>query len=114
MCILWGLLKECGDTLITNFDLDKIKIPTGFQPSKDMSFEEAITNSSVNTLDDLICKISNKTGYSAKEILEKIQSISSKKQVSFEIAALLICKDFRVNFDEYLEIIENIIFKNNK
>jgi hypothetical protein len=106
-----GLLKKHNNNLITTFDFKKIKIPAGYQPTKDISFGESTTKcSSLNLLDELICKIENKTGYETKEIFEKISQISSEKHLSFEIASLLIFIEFDINYDDYIEKIENKIF----
>jgi hypothetical protein len=108
-----GLLQKQGEYVTPNFNWKKIEIPIGYHPSKDMKIPESPTLDNFNILDELIDKIAEKTGYDKKSILDKINSISSDLKITFEVAALLICKDFNINYEVYLDKIEKKLFKKN-
>ena len=108
-----GLLQKQGEYVTPNFNWKKIEIPIGYHPSKDMKIPELPTLDNFNILDELIDKITEKTGYDKKSILDKINIISSDLKITFEVAALLICQDFNINYEVYLDKIEKKLFKKN-
>jgi hypothetical protein len=110
------LIKR-GDTLQPNFDYEKIIVPVGFNPSKKV-FEgkENIKNeeSEVNILDKIIKRIFEKTNIDKIQIKNKINSIANEKNITKDVAALLIGKEHNINLDDFFIEIEEVIIKESK
>lgn len=107
-----SLLKEEKNFIKPNFNIEEIKIPIGFSPSetafqkKDIKEEKIEKKQEVSILNMLVEKIVEKSNLDRKTILRQIKEIEKEKNLSIEIAALLIGKEYKLNFDE--------IFKKNR
>ena len=107
-----SLLKEEKKFIKPNFNIEEIKIPIGFSPSenvfqkKDIKEEKIEKQQEVSILNMLVEKIVEKSNLDRKTILRQIKEIEKEKNLSIEIAALLIGKEYKLNFDE--------IFKKNR
>lgn len=110
-----GLLKEEDEQIKPNFNIDEIKIPLGFYPSeKVLQQKEAKKekNQDENILDIIVEKIVEKSNLDKKTILKQLKELEKEKNITIEIAALLVGKDYNLVFDEILEKIEEQFFKN--
>jgi hypothetical protein len=110
------LIKK-GEALQPNFDYVKIVVPVGFNPTKKV-FEgkENIKNeeSEANILDKIIKRIFEKTNIDKIQIKNKINSISNEKNITKEVAAILIGKEHNINLDDFFIDIEEVIIKESK
>jgi len=103
------LLKKDGKLLRPAFDYTKIVVPVGFYPSKKV-LDEKVEIKEIqegSLLDKIIKKIVEETDLSGNQVLEKINRTSEEKNITSEVAALLIGKELDVNLDEVVEKIEN-------
>jgi len=103
-----NLLKEENGAIIPNFEIKNIEVPIGFYPSK-KAFEEKTTKKSKETeyiLDIIINEIVKNSNLKKENIKTKISNIVKEKNITPEIAALIIGKDFDISFDKYYEKIE--------
>jgi hypothetical protein len=107
------LLKKEKDLLIPSFDYRNIVVPVGFSPSK-MVFKEK-TEIPKKKEKELIKKmlniLSEKTKVNEEEILSKIKKLENEKNITIEVAALLIGKEYNVNLKDYFDEIELSIFE---
>jgi len=102
-----GLILEDDEKIKANFDLMKISVPVGFYPSKKV-FEEKPEIKPVKTediLEEMINKIVNDSGLNEKDVIGKIKAIEKEKNISVEVAALLLGKSLNVSLDMYFGLI---------
>jgi len=106
------LLTKTKETVKPGFDTSKIKVPLGFYPSK-QALEKKESETKIIEEDlftNLLNEIISKTGKNEEKILEKIRSIEKEKNLTKEIAALLIAKEHDIDLKNcYEEIEEKII-----
>jgi hypothetical protein len=106
------LLIEKGDLIKPNFDINKIVVPVGFIPSRNI-FEKK----EVKVIEDedffkkIIRQIADKTKLDEKQIIGKIEDIAKAREITKEVAALLLGKDHNILFKEFYEEIEERIVK---
>ena len=107
------LIKKDG-FLCPNFDIEKINIPIGFYPSRksvDRGFKLEKENS---IIERIINQIVEKEGQEYNVIIEKIKRIAMEKDIIQEVAALFVAKQYSIDIEEHIEIIEKIIFTRNE
>ena len=104
------LIKE-NDLILPSFDLNKIKIPIGFSPSKDLFIEKKNQEDlgEINVVKQIIKKIHEKTKTEEPQIIDKIKEISKEKNITDEIAALLLGKEYEIELNDFFEEIESKI-----
>ncbi len=115
------LLKEEKDLIKPNFNIEEIKIPIGFYPSKlvlrQIGFKkekiEKIPDINKSIFDIIVEKIVEKSNLDKKTILIQIKEIEKEKKIITEIAALLVGKEYDLNFNEIIEKIETQFLKNS-
>ena len=108
------LLIKKDDSVTPNFDITKTDIPTGFYPSKnlfqgkkpDIKIEEK-----KDVFERIIDKISKESKLEKKVLIENSAQIEKQRNISKEIAALLVGKENNVDLSEFLEDIELKIFE---
>ena len=102
------------DNLISpGFDIDKITIPVGFTPTKNVfekKVEKKATEYSEDIFEQIVEKITKKTKISDNEIIKKIKELEKEKNITQEVAAILIGKEYNVSLEEFYEGVENKIF----
>jgi hypothetical protein len=112
------LLKEEKDLIKPNFNIEEIIIPSGFYPSKKVLQQKEFKKEKIekkqdeNILDMIVEKIVEKSNLDRKTILTQIKEIEKEKNITTEIAALLVGKEYALNFDEIFEKTEKQFFKN--
>jgi hypothetical protein len=107
------LLKKKEENVKPAFEINKIEVPLGFYPSKQI-LEQKESNSKIKEKDiftDIVNEIISKTGKKEEEILEKIKSTEKEKNITKEIAAILVGKDFGISSNNYFDEVEEKIFK---
>jgi hypothetical protein len=111
-----NLLKKEGEILRPNFDYINLKIPIGFSPSKEILTQESkiksieIEDEQPDLIKRILEKILVKSGKKNEEILKNIENVSREKNIFLEVAALLECKEYDIDFNEFLKDIEEILF----
>jgi len=106
-----------NDTLIKpNFDYEKTTVPVGFTPSEQVFEIKEVDNyneKKESFLNKIIKLLVENTNLDAVELSELISTLAKEKNITEEVAALLIGKEYNTNFDDFYEKIEEIIFTNN-
>ena len=107
------LLTKKGESIQPCFDYDKIVVPVGFTPSK-MAFEEKEVKKrdkkEETVLEKIVKLLVEKTDLDERQVIEKINATSKKKNITTEVAALLIGKEYDVSLEDFFEEIEENIF----
>ena len=112
-----SLLKEEKDLIKPNFDIDEIKVPTGFYPTEQVLQQKKFIKEKIekkqdeNILDIMVEKIVEKSNLDKETILKQIKEIEKEKNITIEIAALLVGKEYNLVFDDILEKTEERFFK---
>ena len=99
------LIKKYG-LLKPNFDIDSIVIPAGFKPSKQSFDKKEIIIQKQEKRDRvkiIVSKIIKKTDLDRQIIFEKIKSLEKEKNITLEVAALLVGKEYDIDLNEFLK-----------
>jgi len=87
------LLTQKDKLIEPNFNVDEIIVPIGFRPTKQISEKkEKDTHKKQNILATIAKRIAEKTNLDDETIIKKIKTIEKEKDVTPEVAALLVCK----------------------
>ena len=108
-----NILVKKGAFLTPTFDVNKVTIPTGFRPSKEVFYKqkEEEKEESPEIVENITKRIAEDTGQNTKDIFEKIRYVEKEKNVILEVAALLIGREYNIALDNYFEGTERKIFK---
>ncbi|MEF8878804.1 MAG: DUF2240 family protein [Candidatus Thermoplasmatota archaeon] len=112
-----NLLEKEKGLLKPGFDIEKVDIPVGFQPSDgffETSNRENKEESENSFLDSVINKISEKSDEKTEVLRSEIKAYANKKNIFPEVAALIKAKEYKVSIKEFEESLEKLIFKENK
>lgn len=106
-----GLLVKESEKVTPGFDISNIKIPSGYQPTKDVLKQEKKEQKTTekDVLTTIIQKIAEKTKKSEKEVLEQIKNIAEERNLIIEVAALIFGKEFDILFDDLHNSVEEKI-----
>lgn len=106
------LVKE-DEMLSPTFDIEEINIPIGFFPTKS-KYKKNDEESSETLIENIIVRIIEKTNLSKEEILKSMTDIQKEKKIIPEVAVLMFAKTYGINLDDFLDQVEEIIFKENE
>lgn len=105
------LVKE-ENRVKPNFDVEATSLPTGFQPTKQLSeIKKETIKEDVKIVEKIIKKISSKTKGNKQDILKNVRRIEKEKKVAPEIAALLLGKERNVDITQYIKELEKEFFQ---
>jgi len=106
------LLKKEKEEITPNFDYKKIVVPLNYSPSKNVFTKETKVEKKQEKelIDKIIEVLKNKTKLDEKTISQKINEFEKKRNISTEVAALLVGKEYNVSLEDYFEKIKNKIF----
>lgn len=107
------LLIKKDDLVTPNFGYKKVVVPIGFHPSKQLFEEKEVERHEEerDVVKAIVERIVEKTGLEAQNVIEKIKDIEKEKNITSEVAALLVGKEYDVILDDCFEEIENKIFR---
>jgi len=107
-----NLLTKKEDMIKPAFDYKKVTVPVGYSPSNRI-FEEKveIKPEKNDILQKIIERIVENTDIDKKKATEEIKIIANEKNISTEVAALLIGKEHNVSLKDFFEETENKIFE---
>ena len=111
MAIKQKLLREEKDLVKPNFNIEQITVPLGFRPSKQV-LETNVTDAvkeGRNLFAILVESICKKTDLDEEIIIEKIKLMEQEKNITPEIAALLVGKEHNVVLEEFYQEIKKQI-----
>jgi hypothetical protein len=104
-----NLLIKKDNLIKPNFDYKKTSIPLGFSPSERV-FEEKQIEERETTLEKMIKVLVKKTKEDRSQILKKIEILANQRNISKEVAGLLIGKENNTSFNDFYDEIEEKIF----
>lgn len=99
------LIKKYG-LLKPNFDIDSVVIPAGFKPLKQAFEKKEIIIQKQEKQDGvkiIVSKIMEKTDLDRQIIFEKIKSLEKEKNITLEVAALLVGKEYDIDLNKFLK-----------
>jgi hypothetical protein len=104
-------LTKIGNLIEPNIDISKVIIPLGFSPSKKIQFIEEAKElgNEEDLLGEIVNSIIERTNLTYEDVSEKIINFSKEKNLYAEVAALLIAKEYEIDFKALYEKIENKI-----
>ena len=112
------MLIKKGSLVKPAFDYKKVVVPIGFHPSersfKEEYEEEPLKKEEIDVLRVIVNRIVTKSGNNEKNVVEKINKIVKEKNIVLEVAALTIGKEYDLKFEDFFEIIEDKIFRDEK
>ena len=111
MTIKQKLLIKKGELIKPNFDFDKIVVPVGFIPSKELFEKDEVEEIKIEDfIEKMVRRIVEKTKLDEKQVIEKIEGIAKERNLTKEVAALLFGKEYDILFEElYKQIEEKIV-----
>jgi len=110
------LLKKKGETIQPAFEYDKIIVPVGFTPSIRILGEEKSEKKDkkeTDFFDKIVKHLLKETELKEEQVKEKIEKTSKEKNITREVAALLICREHGISVDFFQEV-EESIFKESR
>jgi len=107
MALQQKLLDKKDSKLAPCFDYKKVVVPVGFSPTKQTVLEKETKPDAMKTIID---RITVKSGLEEVKVTEKINRTAEEKNISDGTAALLVAKEYGVDFEDCFEEIENRIF----
>ena len=113
LAIKQKLLKEKDGLVIPTFNVDHVMIPVGFSPTKQV-FEIKQSDDKKEELDlmtTIVERINNKTNLGKDAIFEEIKKIEQEKNVTSEVATLLVGKEHDVVLEEFYKKIKEKILR---
>jgi len=116
LAIKENLLIKKEDFIKPNYDYENTTIPMGFTPSKrvfEIKEDKKQFEKEESILEKMIKILDEKINLDKTEITKKIDTLAKQNNIIKEVVALLIGKEFNINFDNYYEEVEEMIFKNN-
>jgi hypothetical protein len=114
MALQQKLLIKNEGKLKPSFDYEKIVVPVGFRPSKKPIEEKEVKQEKLDAIKTIMARIVEKTGQDEQSVVEKIKDLEKGKNVSLEVATLLVSKEYDVDVDDCFDEIEESLFIENK
>ncbi|MCK5031585.1 MAG: DUF2240 family protein [Thermoplasmatales archaeon] len=113
--LLQNFLIKKGDRIKPNFDCKKIAVPVGFYPSKQIFEEETdmVNEERQDVVKLIIGQIVEKTEQDEQGVFEEIKEVSNEKNISLEVAALLVSREYDIVISIFLDQVEDKIFIEN-
>ena len=65
-------------------------------------------------MDKIIKRIVEKTNLDKIQIIKDVTSVAAEKNITKEVAALLIGKEYNLNFDDFFKEVKQVILTENK
>jgi len=105
-------LTKKRDLIMPSFDTEKVSVPVGFYPSKQVFIEEESIEikEEADLLSLIVKRIAEILNAKEQDILNKIKKIEEEKNVTTEVAALILGKENNLDLSEFFEKIESKIF----
>ena len=113
--LLKKLLIKKGDQIKPNFDYKKITVPVGFCPSKQLFEEETemLNEKRQDVVKSIVGRVIKKTEQDEKSVFEEIKKVSKEKNISLEVAALLVSREYEIDISIFLDQVEDRILIEN-
>jgi hypothetical protein len=109
------LLIKKGELLYPNFHYRNIVIPIEFHPDKNLSLNLKDNHSkpSKNIVEIIADQLLQKNPDDYEKIMEKIRCKAEDMQITLDVAALVIAKDYGLPVDDLIKELEDTFFTDN-
>ena len=112
------LLIEKEGFLKPSFNYKEITVPIGFRPSDAILKEDKIEKKmqekeKTDILKTIVKRIVKKSNSNENDIIEKIKNISDEKNITNEVAALMLSIEYDVDVKDCFDEIKKIISREN-
>ena len=97
------LLIKKGEALRPGFEINKITVPLGFHPTSKIFDKEEKKTPKESILNEIIEKIAEKAKIKKEDIYEKIKKIEQEKNITSDVAALLVGKEFDIDLEKFMK-----------
>ncbi len=101
-CIKENILEKQNDLVKPPFDIEKVKIPVGFKPDMRKIKED------VEPREDLILSIAKASKKNEREVKEIIKKIQVSKKINFDVACLILAKEYGIEINSFIKDIKKI------
>lgn len=110
-----NLLMKKGDLFKPNFDYRNIVVPVGFHPTKQILNEKVtiVKKENEDVGGKIIDRVAEKTGLNKQEVIKRIKDVEKEKNIHFEVAALIIGREYDVYVEDCYEDVEEKVFRGN-
>jgi|YNPNPStandDraft_1061719.scaffolds.fasta_scaffold02409_9 hypothetical protein len=111
-----GLLKEEEGLLALTFQVESVSIPIGFKPSK-RDYQPCKGSSLIaedekeNITRSIITEITRSVDETEESITSKIKKIQSEKNITLEVAALMLANRYNIDVSSYYDIVEEGLYQ---
>jgi len=108
------ILMKKSNTIKPNFGYENITVPVGFRPSLQIFEEEEKEEEQKETPDVtnmLVQRIVEKTAKDQQSVVEQIKSVERERNICFDIAALMLGKEYDIPLDGYFVDVEKKLFR---
>ena len=115
LALLQNFLIKKGYQIKPNFDYKKIAVPVGFYPSK-QTFEgekDKVKEERQDVVKSIIGQIIEKTEQDEQSVFEEIKEAANKRNISLEVAALLVSKKYDIVVSAFFDQVEDKVFIEN-
>jgi hypothetical protein len=113
--LLQNFLIKKGAQIKPNFDYKKIAVPVDFYPSK-QTFEEEkdkVNEERQDAVKLIIGRIIEKTEQDEQSVFEEIKEASNERNISLEVASLLVSRKYDIVVSAFFNQVEDKIFIEN-
>lgn len=107
------LLKESDHGVTPSFEVEKVTIPTGFSPSKQLFSDlfSPLTETKEKDVYSLVMsRVKQKKQMSEEDIEQSIEKIKSEKMINKEVAAVFFAKTMQCEIQDLLSDLEKTVF----
>jgi hypothetical protein len=106
-----GFLAKKDGELHPTFPIETITVPVGFTPKKKTFPKKKEQLKEETVIEAIVSHISEKTDREAADVHEEITQAAAEKNISPEVAALLVARKYELSLDEWYNAVENALFK---
>lgn len=108
------LIVKDGDYYKPNFKYKEIRLPFGFTPSNKLFIIDSSNSQRTSLINEMVDIIIKETPTKKDDVLREINEISNKSNITYEVAAFLIAKEYNIDFSGFIKRVEKKIFEQNE
>jgi hypothetical protein len=112
-----GVLIEQDNGVTPSFEVDEVRIPTGFKPSKHCFIKQDTPKTDLSSGDVvslMVQRIKNKTNMTEEDITNNIKILAKEKLLSEEVAAIFLGKKKKCDIQDLIPLVRNTLFTSEK
>ena len=107
------LLEKDGDYYKPTFKYRDIEIPVGFKPSNVFFNNNSSNNQIIPLISEMIDIIGKESKSKKEHVIKDINKISNKINITNEVAAFLVAKEYNIDLSVFIKRVKKKIFMEN-